>query len=65
MPLVVTCACQYLQVHKAKLLNQGRWAGAPKDGIVAVKVQYPGALEIMIQDLSNIRLAAGFLQVLA
>jgi predicted unusual protein kinase regulating ubiquinone biosynthesis (AarF/ABC1/UbiB family) len=62
---VVTCACQYLQVHKAKLLNQGRWAGAPKDGIVAVKVQYPGALEIMIQDLSNIRLAAGFLQVLA
>jgi predicted unusual protein kinase regulating ubiquinone biosynthesis (AarF/ABC1/UbiB family) len=52
-------------VHKAKLLNQGRWAGAPKDGIVAVKVQYPGALEIMIQDLSNIRLAAGFLQVLA
>lgn len=50
------------QVHKAKLLNPSRWVGAPKDGIVAVKVQYPEALEVMIQDLSNIRVAARFLQ---
>lgn len=59
----LTFARKCLQVHKAKLLNAGRWANSPKDGIVAVKVQYPGALEIMVQDLSNIRLAAGFLQV--
>jgi hypothetical protein len=52
------------QVHKAKLMSPGRWAGAPKDGIVAVKVQYPNALETMLQDLSNIRVAARFLQVL-
>ena len=50
------------QVHKAKLLAPGRWGGAPRDGIVAVKVQYPGALEVMVQDLSNIRVCAGFLQ---
>ena len=30
---------------------------------VAVKVQYPGALNTMLQDLTNIRLAAEFLQV--
>ncbi len=52
-----------LQVHKAKLLNPRRWANAPKDGIVAVKVQYPDALQVMIQDLSNIRVAARFLEV--
>jgi predicted unusual protein kinase regulating ubiquinone biosynthesis (AarF/ABC1/UbiB family) len=50
-------------VHKARLLSPGRWLGAPKDGIVAVKVQYPDALETMLQDLSNIRVAARFLQV--
>ncbi|CAL8461942.1 g1473 [Coccomyxa elongata] len=50
------------QVHKAKLLNPRRWANAPKDGIVAVKVQYPDALQVMIQDLSNIRVAAKFLE---
>lgn len=33
----------------------------PKDGVVAVKVQYPDALPTMALDLSNIRLAAAFL----
>ncbi|PSC70875.1 putative aarF domain-containing kinase 1 [Micractinium conductrix] len=33
----------------------------PRDGIVAVKVQYPDALPTMSLDLSNIRLAAAFL----
>ena len=50
------------QVHKARLLAPNRWVGAPRDGLVAVKVQYPGALEVMVQDLSNIRVCAGFLQ---
>ena len=50
------------QVHKARLLAPSRWVGAPRDGLVAVKVQYPGALEVMVQDLSNIRVCAGFLQ---
>ncbi len=45
------------------MLNPRRWANAPKDGIVAVKVQYPDALQVMIQDLSNIRVAAKFLEV--
>ncbi|KAK9811448.1 hypothetical protein WJX72_004052 [[Myrmecia] bisecta] len=35
---------------------------APKNGIVAVKVQYPGALPAMMGDLSNVRKAAKFLQ---
>ena len=26
------------------------------------QVQYPGALEVMVQDLTNIRVCAGFLQ---
>ena len=51
-----------LQVHKAKLLAPQRWQGAPSDGVVAVKVQYPDALQMMLQDLSNIRVAARFLQ---
>ncbi|CAK0783630.1 hypothetical protein CVIRNUC_006829 [Coccomyxa viridis] len=50
------------QVHKAKLLAPQRWQGAPADGVVAVKVQYPDALQMMLQDLSNIRVAARFLQ---
>ena len=32
---------------------------------MAVKVQYPGALAVMLQDLRNIRVAAEFLQVRA
>ena len=43
------------QVHKAKLLAPSRWGGAPRDGLVAVKVQYPNALE-------TIRVAGRFLQ---
>jgi len=37
------------------------WQQAPKDGIVAVKVQYPNALPTMSLDLSNLRLLAAFL----
>lgn len=33
----------------------------PKDGIVAVKVQYPDALKTMSADLTNIRLMASYL----
>ena len=51
------------QVHKAKLLAPGKWQGAPKNGVVAVKVQYPDALQTMLQDLGNVRVAANFLQV--
>ena len=51
------------QVHKAKLLAPSKWQGAPQNGVVAVKVQYPDALQTMLQDLSNVRVAAGFLQV--
>jgi hypothetical protein len=47
------------------LLTPQRWQGAPQDGVVAVKVQYPDALQTMLQDLSNIRVAAGFLQARA
>ncbi len=57
--------CMHLpeQVHKAKLLAPGKWQGAPQNGVVAVKVQYPDALQTMLQDLSNVRVAANFLQV--
>ena len=48
-------------MHKARLLAPGRWGGAPRDGVVAVKVQYPNALETMLQDLQNIRVAGRFL----
>ncbi|KAL3146246.1 hypothetical protein ABBQ32_002949 [Trebouxia sp. C0010 RCD-2024] len=41
------------QVHKAKLKFSGT--------IVAVKVQYPNSLDVMLQDLGNIRLMAAFL----
>ncbi|GIL52831.1 hypothetical protein Vafri_8592 [Volvox africanus] len=34
---------------------------APKNGLVAVKVQYPGALPVMVSDLKNIRAAAFYL----
>jgi predicted unusual protein kinase regulating ubiquinone biosynthesis (AarF/ABC1/UbiB family) len=37
------------------------WQQAPKDGIVAVKVQYPNALPTMSLDLSNLRVLAAFL----
>lgn len=33
----------------------------PKDGDVAVKIQYPGALEVMKRDLINVRSWASFL----
>ena len=36
-------------------------ADAPKDGAVAVKLQYPDALKVMKQDLGNIRKWAAFL----
>jgi len=37
------------------------WQQAPKDGIVAVKIQYPNALPTMSLDLGNLRLWAAFL----
>jgi predicted unusual protein kinase regulating ubiquinone biosynthesis (AarF/ABC1/UbiB family) len=37
------------------------WEAAPRDGVVAVKVQYPNALPTMALDLSNLRLLAAFL----
>lgn len=36
-------------------------AAAPADAVVAVKIQYPNALEDMTSDLSNLRLLAAFL----
>ena len=51
------------QVHQAQLLRPSTWAGARRDGLVAVKIQYPDALTRMLQDLVNIRVAARFLQV--
>ena len=53
------------QVHQAQLLRPSTWAGARRDGLVAVKIQYPDALARMLQDLVNIRVAARFLQVRA
>ena len=47
-------------MHKAVLRRE---VNGVRD--VAVKVQYPGALQTMLQDLTNIRLSAKFLQVLA
>eukprot|EP00887_Chlorella_sp_A99_P006757 scaffold3.g6757.t1 len=35
--------------------------GGPRDGLVAIKVQYPDALPTMALDLSNLRLVAAFL----
>ena len=46
-------------MHKAVLRRE---VNGVRD--VAVKVQYPGALQTMLQDLTNIRLSAKFLQVL-
>eukprot|EP01025_Chloroclados_australasicus_P041555 TRINITY_DN4403_c1_g1_i2.p1 TRINITY_DN4403_c1_g1~~TRINITY_DN4403_c1_g1_i2.p1 ORF type:complete len:589 (-),score=89.91 TRINITY_DN4403_c1_g1_i2:316-2082(-) len=37
-------------------------AGLTKDGVVAVKVQYPDAQQIMSADMKNVRMAAAFLQ---
>jgi predicted unusual protein kinase regulating ubiquinone biosynthesis (AarF/ABC1/UbiB family) len=37
------------------------WQGAPRDGVVAIKVQYPNALPTMSLDLGNLRLLAAFL----
>ena len=54
----------HAQVHKARVRPEFRpWSGRHRDGVAAVKVQYPGALAVMLQDLANIRLAAAFLQV--
>ncbi|KAK9817253.1 hypothetical protein WJX72_011900 [[Myrmecia] bisecta] len=55
-------AASISQVHKAQLHKAARPPGTPRSGIVAVKVQYPNALPIMLRDLSNIRPAASFLQ---
>lgn len=33
----------------------------PKDGAVAVKIQYPDALQVMKRDLANVRTWAAFL----
>ena len=41
---------RHMQVHKARL-RHSRHGGQE----VAVKVQYPGALQVMLQDLKNIR----------
>ncbi|KAK9798604.1 hypothetical protein WJX73_007340 [Symbiochloris irregularis] len=46
------------QVHRASLRN---FNGEPETA-VAVKVQYPTALDVMLKDLSNIRVAAKYLQ---
>ena len=54
----------HAQVHKARVRPEFRpWSGRHRDGVAAVKVQYPGALAVMLQDLANIRIAAAFLQV--
>ncbi|KAK9826706.1 hypothetical protein WJX74_011071 [Apatococcus lobatus] len=48
------------QVHRAQAKKQ--FAGLGPDGLVAVKIQYPGALPTMRKDLIQIRRAAQFLQ---
>ncbi|GIL83202.1 hypothetical protein Vretifemale_12058 [Volvox reticuliferus] len=45
----------------AALMHAVATGDAPKSGLVAVKVQYPGALPIMMSDLKNIRAAAFYL----
>ncbi|GLI59949.1 hypothetical protein VaNZ11_002002 [Volvox africanus] len=45
----------------AALMHAVATGGAPKNGLVAVKVQYPGALPVMVSDLKNIRAAAFYL----
>ncbi|GFR52787.1 hypothetical protein Agub_g15404, partial [Astrephomene gubernaculifera] len=45
----------------AALLHAVACGDAPRDGLVAVKVQYPGALPVMTADLANLRAAALFL----
>ena len=49
-----------MQVHRAQAKKQ--FAGLGPDGLVAVKIQYPGALPTMRRDLVQIRRAAVFLQ---
>ncbi|KAK9908263.1 hypothetical protein WJX75_005060 [Coccomyxa subellipsoidea] len=44
------------------LLRAAEARDGPKDGIVAVKVQYPDAQQTMMTDLTSIRRWAGFLQ---
>ncbi|KAK9867341.1 hypothetical protein WJX84_005086 [Apatococcus fuscideae] len=48
------------QVHRAQAKKQ--FAGLGPEGLVAVKIQYPGALPTMKRDLVQIRRAAVFLQ---
>ncbi|GLC33499.1 hypothetical protein PLESTB_000081700 [Pleodorina starrii] len=45
----------------AALMHAVAVGDAPRDGVVAVKVQYPNALPVMTGDLSNIRAAAFYL----
>ncbi|KAG2426342.1 hypothetical protein HXX76_013099 [Chlamydomonas incerta] len=45
----------------AALMHAVAVGDAPKNGLVAVKVQYPDALPVMTGDLSNIRAAAFYL----
>ncbi|GIL52828.1 hypothetical protein Vafri_8592 [Volvox africanus] len=45
----------------AALMHAVATGDAPKNGLVAVKVQYPGALPVMVSDLKNIRAAAFYL----
>ncbi|CAG9460985.1 unnamed protein product [Pedinophyceae sp. YPF-701] len=47
---------------KGALTKEGAVGAEETQREVAVKIQYPGALDIMTQDLVNIRAAAGFLQ---
>lgn len=49
-----------VQVHRAQAKKQ--FAGLGPEGLVAVKIQYPGALPTMKRDLVQIRRAAVFLQ---
>lgn len=57
-----TVAASILRPFSTPLIDMELvWKEAPKDGIVAVKVQYPNALPTMSLDLSNLRLLAAFL----
>lgn len=45
----------------AALAHATSMGGTPRDGLVAVKVQYPDAQQTMARDLVNLRAAAAFL----
>lgn len=52
----------YYNSPAASAARQASRQRHPQGGIVAVKVQYPDAQRTMQQDMSNLRLAAAFLQ---